>query len=127
MPLRNLLEGSHSGLATASGGVPPEGGMRTLGHPAQAGKAVYLCTRYTYSQVKKVDIIMEGSNSGLVRTLGKRVWGNPPRVRIPHLPRQGKSQILLGEISGRHDQIVRRLGQKIRRRFCGKRAWLDLF
>ena len=29
---------------------------------------------------------MEGSHSGLVRTLGKRVWGNPPRVRISHPP-----------------------------------------
>ena len=28
----------------------------------------------------------EGSHSGLVRTLGKRVWGNSPRVRIPPLP-----------------------------------------
>ena len=29
---------------------------------------------------------LEGSHSGLVRTLGKRVWGNPPRVRISHPP-----------------------------------------
>src|SRR3989344_4954598 len=30
--------------------------------------------------------VTEGSHSGLVRTLGKRVWGNPPRVRISHPP-----------------------------------------
>jgi len=28
----------------------------------------------------------EDSHSGLVRTLGKRVGGNPSRVRIPHPP-----------------------------------------
>ena len=28
----------------------------------------------------------EGSHSGLVRTLGKRVWSNPPRVRISYHP-----------------------------------------
>jgi hypothetical protein len=28
----------------------------------------------------------EGSHSGLVHTLGKRAWGNPPRVRISHPP-----------------------------------------
>ncbi len=28
--------------------------------------------------------LLEGSHSGLVHTLGKRAWGNPPRVRIPH-------------------------------------------
>ena len=28
----------------------------------------------------------EGSHSGLVRTLGKRMWGNPPRVRISYPP-----------------------------------------
>ena len=33
-----------------------------------------------------VDNKKEGSHSGLVRTLGKRVWGNPPRVRIPYPP-----------------------------------------
>ena len=31
-------------------------------------------------------IQMEGSHSGLVRTLGKRVWGNPPGVRISYPP-----------------------------------------
>ncbi len=29
---------------------------------------------------------MEASHSGLVRTLGKRVWSNPPRVRISPPP-----------------------------------------
>jgi hypothetical protein len=29
----------------------------------------------------------EGSHSGLVRTLGKRVWSNPPGVRISYPPR----------------------------------------
>ena len=29
--------------------------------------------------------IKEGSHSGLVRTLGKRVWGNSPGVRISYL------------------------------------------
>ena len=33
---------------------------------------------------------MEGSHSGLVRTLGKRVWSNPPRVRIPHPPQKSE-------------------------------------
>ena len=28
----------------------------------------------------------EGSHSGLVRTLGKRVWSNPPGVRISYPP-----------------------------------------
>ena len=31
-------------------------------------------------------IRMESSHSGLVRTLGKRVWGNPPGVRISYSP-----------------------------------------
>jgi hypothetical protein len=31
-------------------------------------------------------MMLEGSHSGLVRTLGKRVWGNPPRVRISYPP-----------------------------------------
>ena len=35
----------------------------------------------------------EESHSGLVRTLGKRVWGNPPRVRISPLP---PGQLLIG-------------------------------
>ena len=34
-----------------------------------------------------MNLSMEGSHSGLVRTLGKRVWGNPPRVRISHPPK----------------------------------------
>ena len=29
---------------------------------------------------------LEGSHSGLVRTLGKRVWSNPPGVRISYPP-----------------------------------------
>ncbi len=29
---------------------------------------------------------MEGSHSGLVRSLGERVWGNPSRVRISYPP-----------------------------------------
>jgi hypothetical protein len=29
---------------------------------------------------------LEGSHSGLVRTLGKRVWVKPPRVRISYPP-----------------------------------------
>ena len=32
---------------------------------------------------------MEGSHSGLVRTLGKRVWRNPPGVRISYPPHIG--------------------------------------
>ena len=30
----------------------------------------------------------EGSHSGLVRLLGKQVWGNPPGVRISPSPHQ---------------------------------------
>jgi Zn-dependent protease with chaperone function len=37
------------------------------------------------------NLAMEASHSGLVRTLGKRVWGNPPRVRISPPPQKKNS------------------------------------
>ena len=42
---------------------------------------------------------LEGSHSGLVHTLGKRAWGNPPRVRISHPPPEEKVSEICGRIA----------------------------
>lgn len=41
---------------------------------------------------------MEGSHSGLVRTLGKRVWRNPPGVRISYPPPSLRRSLGEGEL-----------------------------
>jgi heat shock protein HtpX len=60
-----------------------------------------LLTRYPEGLASALEKIskypgQEASHSGLVRTLGKRVWGNPPRVRISPPPHKSN----LGGVGG---------------------------
>ncbi len=45
--------------------------------------------------------IREGCESGRIGTLGKRVWGNPPWVRIPLPPPQRHSDTNWTQVPGR--------------------------
>src|ERR687898_1308966 len=78
-------------------GVPPREGSRTQctdgrhvspirGPGALTRPTVRSVPRFRQRRAARIPSAAEDSPSGLWRTLGKRVGGNPSRVRIPHPP-----------------------------------------